>query len=131
MFWLLVCRFIRTPSIALLGPECYTHLIYDLQLDHLVCLKYGISKALSLAIVVGSGVVKIPQILKIFRSRSARGLSLTSFILDTAGLIIIVGYNYRHEFAISTYGQLYLLFLQPKKDNHPSCFAPTAFSHLN
>ncbi|EGG09013.1 uncharacterized protein MELLADRAFT_84253 [Melampsora larici-populina 98AG31] len=75
--------FIRTPAIALLGPECYTHLIYDLQ--------------------PGSGIVKIPQIFKILKSKSARGLSLSSFILDTLGLIIIVGYNYRHDFPILTY----------------------------
>lgn len=104
--------FIRTPAIALLGPECYTHLIYDLQLDHLVCLKLGISRALSLAIVLGSAVVKIPQIFKILKSKSARGLSLSSFILDTLGLIIIVGYNYRHDFPISTYGESFLLFIQ-------------------
>ncbi|KAG0148228.1 hypothetical protein CROQUDRAFT_41757 [Cronartium quercuum f. sp. fusiforme G11] len=104
--------FIRTPAIALLGTECYTYLIYDLQFDHITCLKYGISKALSLAIVTGSGVVKIPQIFKILRSKSARGLSLSSFILDTIGLIIIVGYNFRHEFALSTYGESFLLLIQ-------------------
>ncbi|KAH9810671.1 hypothetical protein DFH28DRAFT_932778 [Melampsora americana] len=104
--------FIRTPAIALLGPECYTHLIYDLKLDHLICLKLGISRALSLAILIGSAIVKIPQIFKILKSKSVRGLSLISFILDTLGLIIIVGYNYRHEFPISTYGESFLLFIQ-------------------
>ncbi|KNZ58859.1 hypothetical protein VP01_1846g3 [Puccinia sorghi] len=81
--------FIRTPAIALLGSECYTNLIYSVQLDHIYCLKYGISKFLSLAIVFGSGIVKVPQIIKILQSRSARGLSLTGFLLDSLGLVII------------------------------------------
>lgn len=117
MSWLhLITRnfpwFIRAPLIGLLGPECYTNLIYNVQLDHIYCLKYGISKFLSLAIVVGSGIVKVPQIIKILQSKSARGLSLTGFILDSLGLIIIVCYNYRHDFPFSTYGESFLLLIQ-------------------
>ncbi|PLW20266.1 hypothetical protein PCANC_07430 [Puccinia coronata f. sp. avenae] len=104
--------FIRTPAVALLGSECYTNLIYNVQLDHIYCLKYGISKFLSLAIVAGSGIVKVPQIIKILQSRSARGLSLTGFLLDSLGLVIIVCYNYRHEFPFSTYGESFLLLIQ-------------------
>lgn len=104
--------FIRTPAIALLGSECYTNLIYSVQLDHIYCLKYGISKFLSLAIVFGSGIVKVPQIIKILQSRSARGLSLTGFLLDSLGLVIIVCYNHRHEFPFSTYGESFLLLIQ-------------------
>ncbi|POW03510.1 hypothetical protein PSTT_11018 [Puccinia striiformis] len=90
--------FIRTPAIGLLGTECYTNLIYNVQLDEIYCLKFGISKFLSLAIVIGSGIVKIPQIIKIIHSKSARGLSLISFLLDSLGLVIIVSYNFRHDF---------------------------------
>ncbi|WAQ84461.1 hypothetical protein PtA15_5A31 [Puccinia triticina] len=104
--------FIRTPAIALLGTECYTNLIYNVQLDEIHCLKYGISKFLSLAIVFGSGIVKVPQIIKILQSKSARGLSLVGFLLDSLGLVIIVCYNYRHDFPISTYGESFLLLIQ-------------------
>lgn len=104
--------FIRTPSIALLGPDCYTDLIYNVQLDQIQCLKFGISRFLSLAIVFGSGIVKVPQIIKILRSKSTRGLSLTSFLLDSLALIIIVSYNYRHDFPFSTYGESFLLLIQ-------------------
>ncbi|EGG05019.1 uncharacterized protein MELLADRAFT_88385 [Melampsora larici-populina 98AG31] len=100
-----VNRYAHVPLLTFLGPECYTHLVYDLQVDHIICLKFGISRALSLAIVLGSAIVKIPQIPQIFKSQSARGLSLSSFILNTLGLIIIMGYNYRHDFPTSTYGQ--------------------------
>ncbi|EFP81424.2 hypothetical protein PGT21_032712 [Puccinia graminis f. sp. tritici] len=104
--------FIRAPAIALLGSECYTNLIYNVQLDEIYCLKYGISKFLSLAIVFGSGIVKVPQIIKILQSRSARGLSLAGFLLDSLGLVIIVCYNYRHDFPFSTYGESFLLLIQ-------------------
>ncbi|POW01193.1 hypothetical protein PSHT_12656, partial [Puccinia striiformis] len=105
--------FIRTPAIGLLGTECYTNLIYNVQLDEIYCLKFGISKFLSLAIVIGSGIVKIPQIIKIIHSKSARGLSLISFLLDSLGLVIIVSYNFRHDFPFSTYGsESFLLLIQ-------------------
>lgn len=35
-------------------------------------------------------IVKVPQILKILRSGSARGISLASYLLDTASLAIVV-----------------------------------------
>jgi len=111
--------FIRTPAVALLGSECYTNLIYNVQLDHIYCLKYGISKFLSLAIVFGSGIVKVPQIIKILQSRSARGLSLAGFLLDSLGLVIIVCYNHRHDFPFSTYGsaQVFTFFKRKKQNN--------------
>ncbi|MBW0503621.1 hypothetical protein O181_043336 [Austropuccinia psidii MF-1] len=104
--------FIRTPTIELLGSECYTNLIYDLKFDHLFCLKFGLSKLISLTIVLGSGIVKLPQIIKIIKLKSARGLSLSSYWLDSFGHIIIIAYNYRHEFPVTTYGESFLLLIQ-------------------
>lgn len=92
--------------------ECYETLIYQLNLDSPVCLRQSISKLLSFGIVLGGSIVKVPQILKIVSSKSARGLSLTSYLLDTAGLGITVAYNVREGFPWSTYGENVFLLVQ-------------------
>lgn len=79
--------------------------------DH-ACLKHALSKALGLGIVLGGSIVKVPQIIKIVSSRSARGLSLSSYLLDTASTAIAVAYNARNGFAFSTYGELVFLLAQ-------------------
>lgn len=55
---------------------------------------------------------QIPQILKVLRSGSARGLSLASYLLDTAGLLITVAYNARQHYPFSTYGENAFLSVQ-------------------
>lgn len=81
-------------------------MVYNLDLDDVRCLRYSLSKVLGLGIVVGGSIVKVPQILKIVRAKSARGVSLGSYLLDTSSLLLVVGYNYRSAFPFSTYGQL-------------------------
>ncbi|KAL8277194.1 hypothetical protein RQP46_010367 [Phenoliferia psychrophenolica] len=103
---------VREPLIALIGQECYTTLVWNLDLTATSCLKYSISKVLGLGIVAGGSIVKVPQILKIVRGKNARGLSLSSYVLDTAGLAITVAYNYRNGFSFSTYGESVLILVQ-------------------
>lgn len=62
--------------------------------------------------MVGGGIVKVPQIIKIMRSKSASGLSFTSYVLDTASLAITVAYNVRNGFPFSTYGENGFLLIQ-------------------
>lgn len=86
--------------------------IYNLDLTDSHCIKYSISKGLGLGIVLGGGIVKVPQILKIVKSKSARGVSFTSYLLDTMSLIIVVAYNVRQGFPLSTYGENIALMIQ-------------------
>ncbi|GAA98450.1 uncharacterized protein L969DRAFT_47599 [Mixia osmundae IAM 14324] len=104
--------FIRDPAVALLGQECYTTLIYNVDLDDRQCLTLALSKTLGVGLVAGGAIVKLPQIIKIVRSKSARGISLTSFLLDTAGLLIVLAYNVRLGFPFSTWGENLFLFVQ-------------------
>lgn len=48
------------------------------------CLKLAVSKGLGLAMVAGGAILKLPQIVTVVKSGSARGLSLSSYVLDTA-----------------------------------------------
>ncbi|KAG8762888.1 hypothetical protein FRC11_007291 [Ceratobasidium sp. 423] len=104
--------FIREPAVAIIGEKCYTTLIENLELGDVNCLKYAISKGLGIGIVVGGSVMKVPQLLLITRARSARGLSLTSYILETLGYAINLAYSARNAFPFSTYGENLFLTIQ-------------------
>lgn len=99
-------------ATSLLGPQCYTTLIRDLDLSSSSCLKLAASKALGLGIVGASSIVKLPQILNLTRSRSARGLSLLSILLETGSYLTTLAYSFRRGFAFSTYGETALILAQ-------------------
>lgn len=48
-----------------------------------------LSKALGYLIILGSLIVKVPQILKILQSNSVEGLSLEMFVLEIVGYSIL------------------------------------------
>ena len=99
--------------ITLLGPQCHSALLLDLDIaTHPECLTLAISKALGLAIIATASVVKVPQILKLIQSKSAQGVSFTSYVLETASFLITLAYNARNGFPFSTYGETALILVQ-------------------
>lgn len=100
-------------AISLIGAECHSALVLDLDLTKdPACLPLAISKALGLAIVGASAVVKLPQILKLINSRSSAGVSFISYALETASLLITLSYGVRNQFPFSTYGESALIAIQ-------------------
>ncbi|KAF8199961.1 hypothetical protein K438DRAFT_2015944 [Mycena galopus ATCC 62051] len=104
--------FIRDLGISIVGKECYTSLIENLDIGDVKCIKYSISKGLGIGIVLGGSIMKVPQLLLIVRARSARGLSLPAYILETLSYAITLEYAYRNEFPFSTYGENLFLTIQ-------------------
>lgn len=100
-----------TPMVKLLGETCYESLFEELNMDA-PCFKLLISKGLGIGIVVGGAIVKIPQIITILKHRSAQGLSLTSFLLETCAYQIVMVYNMRLHNPFSTYGEVLFMTLQ-------------------
>ncbi|GAA5973191.1 hypothetical protein JCM11641_006314 [Rhodosporidiobolus odoratus] len=103
---------LRDAAVALIGQECYTTLVWNTDLTDTHCLSYSLSKALGLAMVAGGAILKLPQIITVVNSGSARGLSLSSYVLDTVATGITVAYNIRNEFPFSTYGEMLFLLAQ-------------------
>ena len=100
-------------ATSLLGPQCHAALLLDLDVStHPECLKLAISKALGIAIVTTASVVKVPQILKILTSKSAQGISLASYLLESTSFLIALAYNIRNQFPFSTYGETALILMQ-------------------
>ncbi|KAJ3734280.1 mannose-P-dolichol utilization defect 1 protein [Lentinula guzmanii] len=104
--------FIRDTGISIIGTECYTSLVENLDIQDVECLKYSLSKALGIGIVVGGSVMKLPQLLLILRGRSARGLSLSAYVLETLAYGINLSYSFRNMFPFSTYGENLFLTIQ-------------------
>lgn len=97
----------------LLGDDrCYTSLIHNINLSDLECLKLAISKALGIAIIGASSIVKIPQLLKLLNSQSAEGISFLSYLLETVSYLVTLVYNVRNQFPFSTYGEIALIAIQ-------------------
>lgn len=104
-----------SPIISLgnliLGQECYTTLIYNVD-PSIACLKLAISKALGIGIIIFGSILKIPQIYKIIRYSSARGISLSMYTLEVVAYDISLAYAFRKRLPLSTYGENASLTLQ-------------------
>lgn len=103
---------IRDFGVSLLGEQCYSNLVLDIDVTDADCLKLGVSKALGIGIVAASSIVKVPQILNLVRSRSASGVSFLSYLLETTSYLISLAYNVRNGFPFSTYGETACILVQ-------------------
>ena len=105
---------IRDLGVSLIGNTCYNSLIHNLDFStsNAECFSLAISKALGIAIVSASAIVKLPQLIKLFRSQSSQGLSFLSYLLETASFTISLAYNVRHGFPFSTYGETAFIAVQ-------------------
>lgn len=71
-----------------------------------------ISKLLSLGIIAGSCLLKIPQILKIFQQKDVSGLSKSSLYLDVYSTGVTIVYNLRMNYPLLSYGENISLLIQ-------------------
>jgi mannose-P-dolichol utilization defect protein 1 len=98
---------------SIIGPFCYKSLVLDVDpFNHPDCFKLAISKGLSYGIIGASGIVKIPQLLKLLNSQSAEGISFLSYLLESSAYLISLAYNIRLGFPFSTYGETALILAQ-------------------
>ncbi|KAJ4394085.1 hypothetical protein N0V93_003302 [Gnomoniopsis smithogilvyi] len=105
-------QFIRDFGESLLGKQCYSSLVLDIDILDFDCDKLAISKILGIAIVSAASFVKVPQIINLVRSKSADGISLVSYLLESTGYLISLVYNVRNNFPFSTYGETLFILAQ-------------------
>jgi mannose-P-dolichol utilization defect protein 1 len=97
---------------TIIGDACYKALILDIDPTNTECVKLAVSKGLGIGIIAASSVVKVPQIIKLVRSKSASGVSFLSYVLETSSYLISLAYNLRNGFPISTFGETALILAQ-------------------
>nr|XP_036577982.1 uncharacterized protein CTRU02_12044 [Colletotrichum truncatum]KAF6785112.1 hypothetical protein CTRU02_12044 [Colletotrichum truncatum] len=103
---------IRDLGVSIIGEQCYKSLLLDINIEDTECIKLGLSKGIGLGIVGVSSIVKLPQIRKLTSSQSGEGISVLSYLLETASYLVSLAYNYRNQFPFSTYGETALIMGQ-------------------
>ncbi|GFN75761.1 mannose-p-dolichol utilization defect 1 protein-like [Plakobranchus ocellatus] len=99
--------------LQLLAPdECFDEFFVKFNILHVPCLKILISKCLGYAIIVGSFIVKVPQIIKILKAKSGEGISLISVTLELFAISAAWAYGAGHKFPFSAYGEAIFLAIQ-------------------
>ncbi|CAF1290635.1 unnamed protein product [Rotaria sp. Silwood1] len=96
----------------LLSPHCYDQLVLKQHFFDFTCNKMLLSKMLGYAILIGSLLVKFPQIVKIYWNKSGVGVSVLAETIMLAAIFGSMAYGYTSEFPISAYGDSYFLFIQ-------------------
>ncbi|XP_014229630.1 mannose-P-dolichol utilization defect 1 protein homolog [Trichogramma pretiosum] len=92
--------------------QCMKEYFHDLNFAHVGCFKATLSKFLGLGIIAGSILVKVPQLLKIFHGKSAKGINVASVLLDLFAITAMGSYSYVSGFPFSAWGDAVFLGLQ-------------------
>ncbi|XP_037453535.1 mannose-P-dolichol utilization defect 1 protein homolog 2-like [Triticum dicoccoides] len=101
-------------ELEILGMNfgCVLSALSDAKIPEKECLLPLVSKLLGYCIVAASTTVKLPQILKILKHGSVRGLSVASFELELIGYTIALAYCIHKGLPFSAYGELAFLLIQ-------------------
>lgn len=83
-----------------------------MQLFAAPCFAATLSKALGIALIIGSVLVKLPQIIKIYVNKSGAGISIISVTLDLTAITVYASYNFVKGYPFSAWGDSALLAVQ-------------------
>lgn len=107
-----MAEYARNLSILLFTEQCHHTFFVDFDFLNVLCLKAAISKMLGIAIIAGSMLVKVPQIVKILNAGSAEGISVASVFLELFAITASLAYSYVKGFPFSSWGEGLFLALQ-------------------
>ncbi|KAA0723219.1 Mannose-P-dolichol utilization defect 1 protein [Triplophysa tibetana] len=96
----------------LMPEKCFDEFFLQFNLLHVDCLKIVISKGLGIGIILGSVLVKLPQILKLIGAKSAEGLSFNSILLELFAITGTMAYSIINSFPFSAWGEALFLMIQ-------------------
>lgn len=94
------------------SPHCFQDLFIQHNLNNVECLKVLLAKGLGFAIILGSSLVKLPQVFKIVANGSAQGISFLGVLLELLAVTANGAYSFNHGFPFSSYGEAVFLSLQ-------------------
>lgn len=97
---------------GVITPQCFHAFVTDHDFFNISCLKMVISKLLGFAIITGSFVLKLPQILKIAAAKDATGLTPTSFYMEVVLFVSSTAYNVLRGYPISAWGENAVVLVQ-------------------
>ncbi|GAB1605269.1 mannose-P-dolichol utilization defect 1 protein-like [Argonauta hians] len=99
--------------VQLICPQpCFDIFFVEYDFFHIDCLKLTISKIFSYGIILGSVLVKLPQIIKIIKSQSGTGINLFSVTMELGAISASICYGFASKFPFSSYGESVFLGVQ-------------------
>ncbi|XP_064535145.1 mannose-P-dolichol utilization defect 1 protein homolog [Drosophila montana] len=103
---------IKKGALLLMNQKCYDNYFLDYNFLDVPCFKALLSKGLGIAIIAGSVLVKVPQVLKILNSKSGDGINLLGVMLDLLAITFHMSYNFMNGYPFSSWGDNTFLALQ-------------------
>ncbi|KAK5979630.1 Rab-GAP TBC domain-containing protein [Trichostrongylus colubriformis] len=92
--------------------NCFEELIINFNVFHPTCPKMVLSRVLGIGITVGSMLLFVPQIIKIFNGKSAKGISLISQLLALVAAAGTASYSFNKGFVFSQWGDSFFVSVQ-------------------
>lgn len=102
----------RRLCLLVLTEACYDEFFVKFNFFDVPCLRAAMSKGLGLAIVGGSILVKVPQIMKMVKAQSGEGISVAGTSLELTAIVFNVAYSFVNRYPFSSYGDGVFLLLQ-------------------
>lgn len=93
-------------------PACFDAFFTHHDFANVACLKLVVSKALGYAIITGSLILKLPQILKILSAKDVTGLTPASFYMEVLLYLSSTIYNVLKGYPVSTWGENLVILVQ-------------------
>jgi len=111
---------------GMFSQHCFDVFFKEFNLLDAPCLKMVISRLLSILIIAGSCILKVPQIIKILpgsapkqpgkgkatENQADTGLAPSMFILEAIGYTINIAYQYHRSQPLTTYAENWALLIQ-------------------
>ena len=92
--------------------DCWDKFVNKNDFSDQECIKVTISKCVGLAIVAGSGILKVPQILKIVGNASVEGLAPISTYIETMIFMQTAGQAITQGIPFTVYGESLIIMVQ-------------------
>jgi mannose-P-dolichol utilization defect protein 1 len=98
--------------LGLFTPQCFEAFVTHHDFANVACIKAVVSKGLSYAIITGSLILKLPQILKILGAKDVTGLTPSAFYMEAVLYLSSTIYNLLRGYPLSTWGENLVILAQ-------------------
>ncbi|XP_068685913.1 mannose-P-dolichol utilization defect 1 protein-like [Montipora capricornis] len=89
----------------ILPKHCQDEFLINFNYLHAACLKIALSKCLGYSVVALAVIVKLPQIIKVLRASSVKGLNVLSFLTELMTQTATFSYSAAKGFPFSSWGE--------------------------
>lgn len=94
-------------------PEkcCHTFLV-DFNFTDEQCIKTSVSKFIGIGIIIGSTLVKMPQVIKISQAKSSVGISFWGVLLELMAITFNTAYSFQRGYPFSAWGEALFILIE-------------------